>query len=539
MRIVKNDGLSSYRGVTHEYINIPPNNLPIDINKNDLFILDLGDGGSKVGKFERDIKLLLNGIEAEPKNERYHFYLANSYFDLGRFDEAINSYKNRIQFGGWEQEVWFSYYKIGLSYKHKNIMEYAISWWLDAYNFFPKRIENLYQIIEHYRVIGKHKLAYIFYKMAKDVLEKLKPGEKDHYLFLQNDIYVYKLEYELSIISCYLGINNIKNSAMCIFNNSNDPNTIRCTLSNLKFYNDILTPIKVISFDNSINHKIANKNRGFNSSSASLINSNNGGYLMNVRYVNYIYDSEGVSRNCDDHIITINKRIELTKDFSIINEKLIDSLSDVRRYIGIEDVKIFKNTNGSNNVIFLGTGLNDNANLCVRYGVYNTCTAFMESIELKCLFNDSICEKNWVLYTSNDNKLNIVYKWYPLQLCDIQINEKNGTITLKEEKPMPKIFSHIRGSTHGYSYGDEIWFIVHMVSYEKPRYYYHLIVVFDKDMNLLKYSHPIKFEGICIEFCLGILVEKNRVIISYSTWDRTTKLGIYDKKYIDNILCLW
>ena len=42
-----------------------------------------------------------------------------------------------------------------------------------------------------------------FYKMAKSALEKA--TDKDSYLFLNNDIYTYKLEYELSIISCYIG----------------------------------------------------------------------------------------------------------------------------------------------------------------------------------------------------------------------------------------------------------------------------------------------------------------------------------------------
>jgi hypothetical protein len=55
-------------------------------------------------------------------------------------------------------------------------------------------------------------------------------------------------------------------------------------------------------------------------------------------------------------------------------------------------------------------------------------------------------------------------------------------------------------------------------------------------MNLLRYSAPFKFEGDPIEYSIGLVVEQDRVIIPYSTWDRTTKLGIYDKKYIDSIV---
>ena len=63
MRIVKNNGLYSYSGVTHEYINTPSNSHTHSFGKNEIFIKDIGDGGAKHDKFERDIKLLLDGIK--------------------------------------------------------------------------------------------------------------------------------------------------------------------------------------------------------------------------------------------------------------------------------------------------------------------------------------------------------------------------------------------------------------------------------------------------------------------------------------------
>ena len=80
------------------------------------------------------------------------------------------------------------------------------------------------------------------------------------------------------------------------------------------------------------------------------------------------------------------------------------------------------------------------------------------------------------------------------------------------------------------------WFVLHLVSYEEPRHYYHLIAVFDLKMKLLRYSAPFKFEGTCIEYCLGLLVEENRVLITHSGWDRTTKIRTYDRGYIESML---
>jgi hypothetical protein len=104
---------------------------------------------------------------------------------------------------------------------------------------------------------------------------------------------------------------------------------------------------------------------------------------------------------------------------------------------------------------------------------------------------------------------------------------------------MPRLFNHIRGSSCGYSYNDEIWFIVHLVSSsESPRHYYHLICVFDENMKLLRYTAPFKFFNSCIEYSLGIIVEQKKGLITISQYDSTTNISVYSKDYIENIFGL-
>ena len=55
IRIVKNNGLFCYKGVTHEYINCPTKSQFLQLNKENIFIIDIGDGGSKSDKYDRDI----------------------------------------------------------------------------------------------------------------------------------------------------------------------------------------------------------------------------------------------------------------------------------------------------------------------------------------------------------------------------------------------------------------------------------------------------------------------------------------------------
>ena len=148
LRIIKNNGLYKYVGVTHEYIDIPKNDTKLSLSKNDIFIRDIGDGGSKSNKFERDIKLLLDGIKDEPNNVRYYFYLANSYHDSGKYEEAIPIYIKRIEFGGWQEEVWYSYYRIGTCYYKLNKFSDALYYWLEGYDYYPNRLESIYEIIK-------------------------------------------------------------------------------------------------------------------------------------------------------------------------------------------------------------------------------------------------------------------------------------------------------------------------------------------------------------------------------------------------------
>jgi len=547
MRIVKNNGLYKYIGVTHEYIDTPSNNTNFCFEKKDLFIKDIGDGGSKQDKFERDIKLLLDGINDEPNNVRYYFYLANSYHDSGRYGEAINVYKKRIELGGWNQEVWYSYYRIGLCFKNLKKMDDAISYWMKGYDYYPERMEGIYEIIKHYRINSNHNLCDMFYKIAKPILDK--NINRQNYLFLHDDVYRSKIYYEYTIFAAYIGINNINDEVVKVLNNSKDYNEVNNMLSNMKFYKYILEPTQKVTIDSKINSQINNEFIDFNSSSSCLIPSNDNEYKMNIRFVNYTIDNNGCYLNCDKHIISLNKYIELDKNFNIKNEKWMELVFDNRRYMGIEDIRLFNDIE-TNKLLFIGTGFHNNDKIGIVSGLYDTDNLILNANEITQNFNNSSCEKNWV-YVDFNNSTHIIYDWNPVNIY--KINENTNMLDFVAKRQTPLIFSRIRGSTCGFKYikkieennngnitinieETEFWFVNHIVSYESPRHYYHIISVFDSSMNLLRYSAPFKFEGDPIEYCLSIIVEDERVLINYSNWDRTTRIGIYDKKYIDSIV---
>lgn len=554
-RIIRNNGLYKYVGVTHEYIDKPLETKNYLIDKNEAFINDVGDGGSKNNKFERDILLLTKGIEEEPENKiRYTFYLANSYHDIGKYEEAIENYKKRENMGGWNQEVWYSKYRIGCCYKNMGKYSDAIYHWLDAYNYLPERVENLYEIIQYYRNNGKNKLALHFYNLAKNNISEYR--NIDSYLFLHKTVYTYKLDYEYSIFSYYNGIRNINDIVVNILNNCSENSTINNLFQNMKFYKDILTPFRKKNMTSEIEIDIDNKATKFYSSSSCLIPNGCDGYYMNQRFVNYYISKSGSYLNCDKHIISLNKFNELTNDFEIVREKMFEQKFEDRRYVGIEDIRIYSNIGNENcnqaNILFIGTGYHKNNTIGIVSGVYDINSQHLSSNEIYQNFNNTVCEKNWVFVNYN-REPHIIYQWSPLQIC--KITSKTNFIDIVKTVQMPKIFNHVRGSSCGFNYTKkihhtnnncdniilkceekEIWFVVHFVSYESPRHYYHMIAVFDNNMNLLRYSAPFKFEGEEIEYCLSIVVNENHVIMNYSTWDRTTMIGVYSKSHIESKL---
>ena len=530
MRIVKNNGLFKYCGVTHEHVSTPSNNKNIDLGKKTLFINDVGDGGSKENKFERDIRLLQKGIQDEPNNVRYHFYLANSYKDIGKFDEAIEYYKKRIRMGNWEQEIWYSYYCIANIYETRNDIGNAVLYWLKAYNLNPNRLENIYKIVQHYRLTGECQIAKLFYDIAITTLNK--NINRDDFLFLANDVYTYKFDYEFSIIACYLGISNINDSIVKIFNNSSDDSILTNTMSNLKFYKDTLPNIKLIDLSFSEFFDIENVKKKFFSSSASITpNQNKNGYMINIRLVNYWINENGGYLNCDDYIISNNKYIETDKSFKVTKEKTFEFKLEEKRYIGIEDIRIFPDQNNHSKLVYMGTSQHQNGTIGMLYGNYDPFYDYIISQEIKPSFCESWCEKNWV-YFRYKNENHVIYKWSPIHIC--KINSNTNELDIVEIKEgMPKIFLHVRGSSPGFKFYNEYWFLLHIVSFETPRHYYHILAIFDNEMNFKKHSAPFKFEGESIEYSLGLVVEDERVIIPYSTWDRTTKIAVYDKNLIN------
>lgn len=136
-----------YHKVTHEYIDTYPQ-LPVEITE--LLNIDhKGNGSNRHDKFDRDISLILPELEINPDDIRYWFYLAQSYKDGKYYDDAIRCYEKRTTYPNWDEEVFYSYYQIGICKKRRGDDFYSyFGDFIKAWNVRPHRIEPLYQIMD-------------------------------------------------------------------------------------------------------------------------------------------------------------------------------------------------------------------------------------------------------------------------------------------------------------------------------------------------------------------------------------------------------
>lgn len=157
-------------GVTHEFWRPTPDTWPGSLDT--MRIQDMCDGGSKDDKHPRDIALLLKGLEDEPTNERYMFYLGESYFNSGQYEKAVEWYQKRWAAGGWDEEKWFARFKMGLALLRLGetsvaARERGIGALVEAFAERSGRAESPIELATHFRNRGQSQLAMIFTDLAR------------------------------------------------------------------------------------------------------------------------------------------------------------------------------------------------------------------------------------------------------------------------------------------------------------------------------------------------------------------------------------
>jgi glycosyltransferase involved in cell wall biosynthesis len=447
-------------GVTHEYWDgYYTNSLPQEF----AYINDIGDGGCKSDKFERDIRLLEEGLRDDPTNERYMFYLAQSYKDFGRIDDSIQMYTNRVDAGGWFEEVWYSMYTIMKLYAEKKNEPMMEMWGMRAYEYHKERIENILYLVKYYRDKRQYYKAWHYWCLGYGT------KRSDDALFIEPEAYTTGFEKERLIIYTYIFPERKSESldyAITYFNKHNDD----WAYNLIKWFVTKLT-LKVRTFE-------FQPIGDFIPTSTSFCKIDKG-YIVNVRYVNYRIQPDGTymmvengHMNNTNAVRTENYECRMDSNFMIISPlqkmNIIENSLHATYIKGLEDVRLF--SNGSE-MRYIATTLEYSYNGKIRQhtGKYSVGShQFEDNCSLRPP-EETECEKNWIPYKNTK----IIYKWHPFQIGSVSDSNK---LVIESSQDTPLFFRHMRGSSTFVEEGGFMWGLTHCVIYEQPRKYYHMVI---------------------------------------------------------------
>jgi len=206
IQVFQNNGTWMYDGVLHEYPRLKENS-QVKLHKlfGDYSIEARTLGARNVGqtaieKYTKDAIMLEEALKEEPGNVRHQFYLAQSYFDSKQWDKSIEAYMKRAQMGGWEEEIFFSLYRIGLAKMMLDRpMEDVCMAMMQSWQFRPVRAEPLHELSRYLRMKQQPRLAYLYAKMASNI----KYPEWD-ILFVNRDVYDYAIDDEIAATAFYV-----------------------------------------------------------------------------------------------------------------------------------------------------------------------------------------------------------------------------------------------------------------------------------------------------------------------------------------------
>ncbi|PIE02247.1 MAG: glycosyl transferase family 2 [Thiothrix nivea] len=196
IKLIKSDSEWEWQGVLHETLRCKSDYVLDYYTKDILLIRSTRDGSrnNDPEKYLNDAKILEKALIREPLNTRYQFYLARSYYDAELFEKSLDAFEKRINMGGWEEEVYYSFLSIARCKLQLNSDSgEIINSYIKSYLYRPQRLEGLYEAIFFCRTKKLYTLGYQIGCLVKHVFLP-----KD-ILFLEPSVYEWRFLDEFSI----------------------------------------------------------------------------------------------------------------------------------------------------------------------------------------------------------------------------------------------------------------------------------------------------------------------------------------------------
>lgn len=522
-RLVRRDVPARYVGVTHEFLSVEG---VADLKT--IVIDDRNDGGSRSDKGDRDIRLLSDGLAQEPNNERYMFYLAQTYRGTGRHHEAIQWYRRRIERGGWDEEVWFSHYGIAQSYKELGDEPNFIKACLDAYDHRPSRGEPLKLLAKHLREKGRNESA----TMIAEELQRIKPP--GDLLFVERDVHDYGADQELSIAGYYSKLPRRREAGY-----------VACAELTVHPVHHVREEAR-----RNFTHYVRSAHDLFGAEVRPIEWGPDDGYapmnpsvcvgegrrLAVVRTVNYtVADGQYPTIDGSGVIRTRNYVVEFDEQWKPVRSTMVkDATGRARSEFpvdGFEDCRLWRDG---------------------RFGTYHLSATVRDSADNpggQCEMAIALLDKQWrmiaVDYIRDYERERPQKNWMPIAgraryfvyLCDptIVVGWAGNTFELSRSEP-PFYLGDLRGGSQLVPHEDGWICLTHEVAWRPERVYMHRFVKFDSKLRVIAIGDPFYFAKVGIEFCAGLAHDGDRLVASFGVNDASAHLAFFDPARVDSAM---
>ena len=286
----------------------------------------------------------------------------------------------------------------------------------------------------------------------------------------------------------------------------------------------------------------------------------NGNLILNLRHVNYtLYHCEGqqlfnnrwgplayLNPENDIHLRTNNFLCNLNSDLSIKDFCRVDTskldVEPIWEFVGLEDARVVR---WDNKLYLIGVRRDTTTNGVGRMelseiSIENNIVKEISRIRIEPPNNpNSYCEKNWMPIL--DMPFHFVKWTNPTEVVKVDLTNKTSQ-TIHLSLDVISNIPDLRGSSQVINYKDYRMCVVHDVALwknklqQKDAKYLHRFVIWDKDWNIVKISEPFSFMDGEIEFCCGMTLYKNDLLITFGFQDNAAFTLKVPSNIIDNVI---
>lgn len=149
-------------------------------------------------KYRKDYELLKKHLKQNPNDSRKQFYAAQSAFDAFMYKNAEEEYLKRIYLGGWYEEIFYSWYRIGMArWRQNKSTNSIIEAFTKAFEASPSRLEPVVSLSWYYRSINRPVAGFMV------ALAGLNIKETKDILFVDKECYTWRIYDEVASTAFY------------------------------------------------------------------------------------------------------------------------------------------------------------------------------------------------------------------------------------------------------------------------------------------------------------------------------------------------